>query len=215
MVEITRRAWLSTLVAAPVAGGWAAWAERLGARGRRQSLSPRERIQINHLPNVELVAHDGKTVMFYDDLVKDKKVVINFMYAECEGICVPVTANLARAQRMLGDRVGRDIFFYSITLKPDRDSPEHLQHYAEMHRVGPGWLFLTGKAKDIEVLRRGLGFARSRPDEDSDTTNHIGMLRVGIEAEMRWGTCPGLASPGHILRSILWDLDHPVVPAAG
>ena len=215
MVEFTRRAWLSTLCAAPVAGGWAAWAGRLGARGQRESLSPRERMQRNHLPNVQLVAHDGSKVRFYDDLVKDKKFVINFMYAECEGICSPVTANLAKAQRMLGDRVGRDIFFYSITLKPDQDSPEDLKHYAQMHRVGPGWLFLTGEASDVEVLRRGLGFARRRPDEDSDTSNHIGMLRIGIEAEMRWGTCPGLANPEHILRSILWDLDHPVVQAAG
>jgi protein SCO1 len=215
MARITRRAWLSTLLAAPMAGGCAAWAERVDAIAHRQKLSPRERIQRTHLPNIELVAHDGRKMRFYDDLVKDKKVVINFMYAECTKICSPVTTNLARAQRMLGDRVGRDMFFYSITLKPDQDSPEHLHHYAQMHQVGPGWLFLTGKTRDIDALRRGLGFARNRPDEDADTSNHIGMLRIGIEAEMRWGTCPGLASPEHILRSILWDLDHPMVPAAG
>jgi protein SCO1/2 len=215
MVGITRRTWLSTLLAAPVAGGWAAWAERVGAMAQRQKLSPRERVQRNHLPNIELVAHDGRKVRFYDDLVKDRKVVINFMYAECEKICIPVTANLARAQRMLGDRVGHDIFFYSITLKPDQDSPEHLRHYAQMHHVGPGWLFLTGNKRDIEELRRGLGFARNRPDEDADTSNHTGMLRIGIEAEMRWGTCPGLANPEHILRSILWNLDPPVLRAAG
>ena len=33
--------------------------------------------------NVALVTHEGKTVRFYDDLVKGKIVAINFMYATC------------------------------------------------------------------------------------------------------------------------------------
>lgn len=218
MSDISRRVWLGTLGVAPVAGAVVAWAEstrsgRASASGPK--LSPRQRIQKKNLPNLELVTHDGRRVRFYDDLVKDKKVVINFMYAECEGICSPVTANLVQVQKMLGDRVGREIFFYSITLKPDEDTPAELQRYAQMHRVGPGWLFLTGQPADIELLRRALGFAFSDPAEDADKSNHTGMVRYGIEAEMRWGACPGMATPGHILRSIVWDLDAPIPSKAG
>jgi cytochrome oxidase Cu insertion factor (SCO1/SenC/PrrC family) len=36
-------------------------------------------------PNVTLIDHEGKEVKFYDDLVKDKIVVINFMFATCQG----------------------------------------------------------------------------------------------------------------------------------
>jgi len=35
-------------------------------------------------PNVELQTHEGKTVHFYDDLIKGKLVAINFMYATCK-----------------------------------------------------------------------------------------------------------------------------------
>ena len=91
---------------------------------------------------------------FYDDLIKDKVVVINFMYAQCEGICVPVTQNLKRVQNLLGKRVGRDIFMYSITLKPEEDTPEKLKHYVQMHKLKPGWTFLTGKPDEIQTLRR-------------------------------------------------------------
>jgi len=169
-------------------------------------LSGRERIRRQHLPNLPLRTHTGRHVRFYDDLVKDKKVIINFMYAKCDGICVPVTMNLARVQRLLGERVGRDIFMYSITLKPAEDSVQSLREYARQHRTGPGWQFLIGSPADTEQLRRALGFTYADPAEDADTSNHIGMLRYGVEPLTRWAACPGMANPEHIARSILWDL---------
>ena len=36
-------------------------------------------------PNLTLYDHDGQEVKFYDDLVRGKIVVINFMYATCTG----------------------------------------------------------------------------------------------------------------------------------
>jgi protein SCO1 len=206
MATVTRRAWLLTLGVAPVAGGLGAWAQGRRPQHAGHRLSARERIQQQHLPNVEVVTHTGKRVRFYDDLVKDKKVIINFMYARCDGICVPVTMNLNRVQKRLGDRVGRDIFMYSITLKPAEDSPENLRLYREHHGVDGSWLFLTGAPHDIDHLRRALGFAIGDPAEDADISNHIGMIRYGVEPRMRWAACPGTASPEHIVQSILWDL---------
>jgi protein SCO1 len=212
-MSTSRRKLLAGLGAAPLFGAALAWAENSSKRGLTffgNSPTPRERIQKHGLPNVELLTHTGQTVRFYDDLIKDKKVVVNFIYATCNGICVPVTSHLVEVQRMLDGRVGRDIFFYSISLKPLEDTPEVLRRYAEAHHVGPGWLFLTGKPENIEALRRGLGFVDLDPAKDADTTNHVGMVRYGIEAEMRWGSCPGLSRPEHILRSILWDLEPPI-----
>jgi protein SCO1/2 len=206
-MTVTRRHWLATVGAAPVMGALAARAQTPSVDGNvKPRLSGRERIRLHHLPNVELTAHTGRQVHFYDDLVKDKKVIINFMYARCEGICVPVTMNLVRVQKLLGDRVGRDIFMYSITLKPAEDSAESLREYAAQYHIGPGWLFLTGSPPDIEHLRRALGFTNADPVEDADTSNHIGMLRYGVEPLTRWAACPGMANPEHIVRSILWDL---------
>jgi protein SCO1/2 len=97
--------------------------------------SPRERIRRRYFPNVELQTQDGKTVRFYDDLIKNKIVTINFFYAKCDGICPAVTANLARVQRIFGDRVGREIFMNSISLKPEVDTPGVLKEYAEMFKA--------------------------------------------------------------------------------
>jgi len=199
---------------APVMGGVMAWVKHESEQREEptpQKLSPRERLQRDHLPNVELITHEGQKVRFYDDLVKDKKVLINFMLTKCrDGTCPVTTANLVRLQKLLKDRVGRDIFFYSITLKPKEDTPAALRKYAKNHHVGPGWLFLTGKPEDIERLRRGLGFSYRDPVEDADKSNHVGMVRFGTEALMFWGAAPGMANPQHILRILLWEFDRPL-----
>jgi protein SCO1/2 len=175
-----------------------------------QHIPPRELIRRRHLPNVELMTQDGKRVYFYDDLVKDKIVVINFMYAHCEKLCPTMTANLVRVRKILHDRIGHDIFMYSITLKPEEDTSQVLKEYADMHGTGPGWLFLTGKPADIELLRRSLGFTTADPSEDADKSTHIGMLRIGNEPMLRWSACPAEANTQWIATSIVSEADSPL-----
>ncbi|MEQ1740492.1 MAG: SCO family protein [Methyloglobulus sp.] len=154
--------------------------------------------------NVPLITHDGKVVRFYDDLIKGKTVMINFMYARCGEICPGMTANLRQVQNELGDRVGRDIFMYSISLEPEHDTPEMLKAYAELFHVQPGWSFLTGKKADIEILRKQLGFSFSDPKIDSDRTQHIGVVKFGIEPLERWGMSPALGNPKYIAEYLRW-----------
>ncbi|HEV8181552.1 MAG TPA: SCO family protein, partial [Candidatus Angelobacter sp.] len=99
----------------------------------------------NYFPNIELTTQGGKTVHFYDDLIKGKIVAIDLIYTTCQYSCPLETARLVQVQKMLGDRVGKDIFFYSITIDPKNDTPAALKAYAEKFHAGPGWTFLTGK----------------------------------------------------------------------
>ena len=204
MSEISRRKMLAGLAVTPLAGGLVTRASNLIEPSQRGATSSRAKLQARYFPNFEVTTHEGKKVRFYDDLVKDKIVVINFMYAQCEGICVPITRNLKRVQSLLGKRVGRDIFMYSISLKPEEDNPQKLKHYVQMHRIKPGWTFLTGKPDEIDTLRRKLGFSDSKAKLDKDLTNHIGMIRYGNEARQWWAMCPGQANPPWIVESILW-----------
>ena len=115
-----------------------------------------------YVPNVPVVTQDGKTLNFYDDLIRDKIVVLSFIYTSCKDICPLATARLGEAQDKLGDRVGRDIFFYSISIEPERDTPQRLKEYADAFHAGPGWLFLTGLPEDIQLIRHKFG--DRRPD---------------------------------------------------
>jgi protein SCO1/2 len=202
MSNVTRRTWLAASGTVLFAGGLTAQAS--DNEPQWKTASPRDTIRERYFPNVVLTTHEGKKVRFYDDLVKDKIVIINMMYATCEGVCPRITSNLLQVQKLLGNRMGRDIFIYSITLKPEQDTPEVLKKHAAMHKVGAGWLFLTGAPADIELLRHRLGFVDPDPEVDKDKSNHIGNVRYGNEARMEWGACPGLSKATAIAEAISW-----------
>jgi protein SCO1/2 len=158
----------------------------------------------NYFPNYTLLTHDGREVRFYDDLIAGRIVALNMMYADRDGMSPPITANLVRVQRMLGDRVGRDIFMYSITLQPDIDTPEVLKAHADENGVGPGWLFLTGGRWDIEVIRRKLGFFDPDRARDRDKSTHTRLVRIGNDAADVWSAVSTVGQPEDIVNAILW-----------
>ena len=216
MPDMNRRKLLATLAVAPLASGVVAQAATSDDKFKVAE-STREKLQKRYFPNFELTTHEGKKVRFYDDLIKDKIVVINFMYAKCEGVCMPVTMNLKRVQNLLGRRMGRDIFMYSITLKPEEDTPQALKRYVQAHKIKPGWTFLTGKPDEINTLRRSLGFKDAKAKLDKDLTNHTGMVKYGNEARQWWAMFPGEANAPWIVECILWmeGPDAQTIPGAG
>ena len=214
MQEISRREMLRAFGMAPLTIGIAE-AARIGATARtaapaRLTLSEqaRKRIQEQHFPDIPLITHEGRQVRFYNDLIKDKIVSLNFFFAKCDQICPLVMANLTKVQKLLGSQVGRDIFMYSFTLKPDEDTLEVLRHHREMYHAEPGWTFLTAKPDDMEKVRKAIGFTYPEPAIDKDKTQHIGNIRYGNEPLMLWSACPGMAHPHWIAETLQWAI-HP------
>lgn len=146
-----------------------------------------------YFTNVELTTQDGTKVRFYDDLLKGKIVVIDLFYTQCLDSCPLETARLAQVQRMLGDRVGKDIFFYSISIDPERDTPGELKAYAKKYRAGPGWLFLTGDRKDVDSISKKLGLF-SEPDP-ADRDGHTPSVLLGNEPTGQWIRNSALDNP--------------------
>ena len=70
-----------------------------------------QRWAAGEFPNVELTTQDGQRVRFYDDLIKGKIVAVNLIYTTCKYACPLETARLAQVQKLLGARMGRDVFF--------------------------------------------------------------------------------------------------------
>jgi len=145
-----------------------------------------------YFPNVELTTHTGAHVRFYD-LIKGKKVAIELIYTTCQFACPLETARLAQVQTLLGERMGRDIFFYSISIDPDHDTPAVLRAFADKYHAGPGWTFLTGTAANIELLSKRLGLY-SDPDS-SNQDGHIPTLLLGNEATGQWTRASALDNP--------------------
>jgi protein SCO1/2 len=140
----------------------------------------------NYFPNVELVTQDGIKVRFYDDLIKNKVFAINFIYTRCTASCPLETAALRLVQKSLGDRMGKDVFFYSISIDGDRDNPSALKDYANRFKVGPGWTFLTGSPEDVTLLRQKLGMYRDDGKAEKALNEHNINILMGNESAGQW-----------------------------
>lgn len=134
----------------------------------------------NYFPNVPVVTQDGKTLNFYDDVIKGKRVVVSFIYTSCPDICPLTTARLTQVEDRFPDEMGRDLFFVSMTVDPEHDTPEKLKEFSKAFGTGPGWLFLTGKPEDIRFINSRLG------DKSKVLNEHRNEITIGNDATGEW-----------------------------
>jgi len=197
---MNRREWMRLAVLLPLAAAAIPVAQFAVERRRKVNPRPVRGFHDEYFPNLVLRTQDGERVRLYDDLLKGKTVLINFFYANCrDGLCPVTTENLVKLQALLGERCGRDVFMYSFTLAPEQDSPARLRHYREMHRVGPGWTFLTGSPDDLELCRVRFGFVDPDPVLDRTRTQHTNVVLLGNEPHERWMASPALTEPRFLL----------------
>jgi protein SCO1/2 len=170
----------------------------------------------DYFPNVVVHTHEGRKALFYQDLLRGRAVLINCMSIKSEAL-YPVTANLVKVQRLLGERLGRDVFMYSLGVDPENDTPRALRAFAEEHGVGPGWLFLSARPEDVQAVRGRLFSHRGAhgqhgpaPVEDCST----GLIRYGNEAVGLWGSVPARAEPEWIVKRLSWVETRPAPAAA-
>jgi len=145
-------------------------------------------------PDVELLDQDGRRVHFYSDLVRGKRVAINFIFTTCTTICPPMGANFERLQALLGARAGADVRLVSISIDPATDTPERLKDWGARFHAGPGWTLLTGPREELDRLLKAMGvFA-------ADPASHAPILLLGDDRTGRWTRAYGLAPPAKIVQ---------------
>jgi cytochrome oxidase Cu insertion factor (SCO1/SenC/PrrC family) len=153
-----------------------------GTTAQTASQRPSNRWGANYFPNVPVIDQNGRTLNFYDDVIKGKIVVISFIYTSCQDICPLTTARMAQLADKLGEDVmGRDLFFISMSVDPENDTPERMKAFADAFDVGPGWLFLTGKEADIRAINYKLG-----DRSDRNLSDHRNEIVLGNDAGGYW-----------------------------
>ena len=169
----------------------------------------------SYFPNIPLFTQDGKKVHFFDDLIKGKVVAVNFIFTGCSASCSMETARLRDVQDLLGDRMGKDVFFYSISIDPENDTPEALKAYAKKFNVGPGWTFLTGRRQDIDLLREKLGLYMPQLEAGQNKNDHDLSLVIGNQATGRWMKASPFENPDILATQIGSWLSNWKLPGKG
>ena len=131
--------------------------------------------------DTSLLTQEGKQVRFYSDVLKDRVVVISFLFTRCTTACPMIAARLNRIREQLGERFGRDVSFISISVDPEHDTPQRLAEFARKHQAAhPGWTFLTGKKEDVNQVIARLG------QYVENVEGHSTLLIAGNEKRKHW-----------------------------
>lgn len=181
-------------------------ADSAAATGSTDAPAPAEKVKKTktpaekaaaYFPNTVLYTQDNRPVHFFDDLLKGKTVMINFMFTTCTGICPPMTANLLKVQAYLGDRVGKDVNIISISVDPGIDTPAALKKYATNFKVKPGWYFLTGQKADVDLVLSKVGGLVK------DKSEHSGLIMIGSVETGEWVKMFAMTRPAEIADAVL------------
>jgi cytochrome oxidase Cu insertion factor (SCO1/SenC/PrrC family) len=149
-----------------------------------------------YFTNTELVDQHGKPHRLYEDLIRGRKVLINFAFTACKGVCSPMTKHLAEVQRKLGDRVGKDITMITLSVDPANDTPESLGRFAKKFSTGPGWYFLTGSHENVSLVLKKLGGYTEQP------STHSSVLLIGDAATGTWVKAPAMSAADDLVFAV-------------
>ena len=148
------------------------------------------------LPNRPVVNQNGEQLNFYDDLIKDKIVIVMFIYTSCTDICPLTTARMTLIEDKLGPLIGKDFFIVSMTVDPEVDTPEKLKAYSKAFATGPGWTFVTGKPEDIRAINYRLG------ERSKVLSEHRNEIVLGNDVTGEWQRDNVMGDLDRIVRTI-------------
>ena len=110
---------------------------------------------------------------------------MTFIYTSCPDVCPMLTDKLARVQDELGSDFGSKVAFVSITVDPERDTPEVLKEYAEAFGANlAGWSFLTGEPAAVREVAHRYGVAVA-PAADGQVDHTLLTTLVDRQGAMR------------------------------
>ncbi|MGA9520006.1 MAG: SCO family protein [Myxococcaceae bacterium] len=146
-----------------------------------------------YFTDTEVMDQNGKPHRFYSDLLRGKRVLINFAFTTCKTACSPVTANLARVQKQLGERLGKDVTMITLSVDPVNDTPANLKRFAAKFNARPGWYFLTGTPDNVHALLKKLGGYTENPEQ------HSTVLLIGDTKTGNWTKSIAMEKPEQIV----------------
>jgi protein SCO1/2 len=155
-----------------------ATAEMTAAEQKAEQEAARAR---EYFTNTELINQDGETVRFFDDVLKDQVVIVNFIFTNCGGACPLMTHKLSLVRDRMEGQIGDTVRFISLSIDPERDTPAAMKEFAKTHHADhEGWVFLTGKPENLERIIKQLG------QYTDDVEAHSTMMLAGNVSSAHW-----------------------------
>jgi cytochrome oxidase Cu insertion factor (SCO1/SenC/PrrC family) len=191
---------LATILLLALCGAvWGQAAPRDPNKPNWMTLPTDEAAQRTYFTDLPLLNQDGQRVRFYSDVLKDRVVMINFIFTHCRSACPALAKTFSKVQTELGQRLGRDVHLVSLSVDAERDTPEILKRWSQQFDAKTGWTLLTGKKENVDWVIHKLG----QWNEDFD--KHSPLILLADVKKGRWQFMHG-AAPPHVLVAQLTKL---------
>lgn len=135
-----------------------------------------------YFSNRVLTDQDGRSVRFYDDVLRGRTVLIGWIFTSCPDACPLLAARCLAIADAAAAHGGAGPHLVHLTTDPRRDRPERLKAWAARFGASPEWTLLTGAPADLRDVARRLGQTVDEERPDRHTTLLIG----GNVAARRW-----------------------------
>jgi cytochrome oxidase Cu insertion factor (SCO1/SenC/PrrC family) len=147
------------------------------------------------VPDIEVVNQFGEHAKFNTGVVKGRVAVIAGFFTSCTAMCPITQENMAKLAKLLGDRMGREVVFISLSTDAANDTPQKMKAWGEKFHVGPGWTLASGNKDDVDTLLKSLGLYVEIPQR------HQSALIIGNQAN-GWVRASSWSSPENLVKVI-------------
>ena len=143
--------------------------------------------------NESVIDQMGKKQTFYDDLIKNKTVAINFIFTACTSSCPLSAAIFRQVQKKLGKQ---KVQLITISVDPINDTPDRLLEFSKKFKATPEWTFVTGEKVVISNLLKNLGAYTG------DKNDHSNIVIVGNDTNHQWTRLYGFPQADEIISAL-------------
>jgi cytochrome oxidase Cu insertion factor (SCO1/SenC/PrrC family) len=155
------------------------------AAGGQEEVVRQEAAAREYFTDLPLVTREGKVVRFYSDVLRGRIVIINFIFTHCQDACPLISKRLRETRDLLDEPTRERVYFISISIDPERDTPQALTEFAtKFDLVDDNWLFLTGEKANIEHIVKKLGQYNPYVEE------HSTLILAGNVSKQHWMKIP-------------------------
>jgi cytochrome oxidase Cu insertion factor (SCO1/SenC/PrrC family) len=181
---------LALLVFGLLGLSWAGFAQDAAVTGDEAAAEAKAR---TYFTDREVIDQNGRPLRFYSDVLKDRVVLINFIFTNCPDACPMMTQKLIQVRKLLDDSVKDDIWFVSLSIDPERDTPEAMKAFAEKQGVDEHrWIFVTGEKANLDHIVKKLG------QYTEEVEAHSTMMIAGNTRTRHWTRVMPMVPPSGV-----------------
>ena len=156
------------------------------------------------LPDVQVIDDHGRALALGS--LKGKVVLLEFIHIGCPGVCDNLVNKFGQIADQLGPELGSKVVLLSVSNDPENDTPEKLLALARSREADlKGWLFVTGKAGDVDRVIKAFGLHNERlPDGSPNHITRVFLLGPDLRARQEYaGMAMDLHSVGNQIKETL------------